>query len=358
MNKEVEAKRILRVPKDFGKKGSVSDYQHEQALEALFRLFGYKTRRSGSFNWQNPLEIGFYQLYTNKKEVSQALAQAAGVAMPAQFSVDQLLSTEAAVVAKHSYSSGGKNKFLLESSQQKAAFLAWSQLYPQLRYGKAPSDEEIAQTIAQIEESGATSNPQTRFWNLEQFIHTPGDFDSSFRIVVDAFGQIHYSSISKAAHPKRSQLLQMAKVDNPVQFFQRSAVPLAWLLTQPDSPFFLGTYQIVSNVAQSGQRILLNGTAQTNSDNRKLLTDLQIDPDHPTLPEPLIQPATIIGQQCRPFYPHVGVDFIQSAGLRQYYFLEANGSPSLAAEPLGLADDSSQARRELRLIFQTLSSIT
>ena len=270
--------------------------------------------------------------------------------MPTAFSTPvDILSASTPIVAKKEGSQMGYGKYLLDTDEKKARFLTHALLGH--RVFEIAGRPDARAVMERLIESVRNQNFSDRLlkrkhgggffesYNYKEFIETPSDYKTSFRIVADAFGNVRYGFLLRSASKEGEEPLQQPDTSDydPLEEVQYAGSDANMLLTHPDSPFYITPTKIVSNYAQGGEKIFLNGQPVVNAIDRQVLIEHGIDPDNPQIPYTLSQLASKIGRACRGDYPFVGADFMQTnAAASNYYFLEANINPVIWAEGLGL----------------------
>lgn len=352
--------KILRLDQLYGKSTSGGmdvlmgrDISQEAAVIDLFEQAGFTTTRDGYFDDNNPHEIGLYARPQSDNEIirNQEFAIEANVSMPKQFSALEMLETDEPIVAKDSTSNGGEDKYLLETRTQKAKFLSWALLGQHIIYLAYPDYHQIpkAEQIIQQVFEGNLNN--THFdkknlanWQLEEHIVTPTKRNTSFRVLADIHGNIHYGLLNVSSNRIGQKYIQKWKhiKHPPLIEVNIPGTRHDLLLTHPKSPFYLNSRKITSNINTGGSCIMLNGEPVRNLLLRKILFAHNIDPDNPLIPEYLLEPSRIIGMLNRGDYPYVGLDFLLRAS-GGFVFLEANKNPALNAIALNLTKHATSA---------------
>lgn len=335
----------------------------EHAALNLFLANGYQLRRNQSLDYHNPAALGFGQ--GMQEPLPRFVSKQQGIMLPKNIPVDEIRS-EKSVVIKHPHKDHGRGKFLLETDEQKVKYLTFAMLGNNAaEVLRLPNKEQVVDQLLDEVRSG---NIRSRYLNdpylldyfeRQEFIETPGQYYSSFRIVADAWGNIQYGQVCKSKEPKSKKMPPELVDFNPNESLDeacRGGWELYLLLQHPESPFFLDSRRFVSNISSKGERILLDGNPVRKRVNRQLLENLGIDPDHPTVPSVLQESASELGRFCRPLWPFAGLDYMKRQENEAYYFLEANIAPQLAAEPLNMDGRSSQKARQLEMMQRVIRS--
>lgn len=197
---------------------------------------------------------------------------------------------------------GGQAKYLIETNEQLNRFQSFNEHF--------------------------ATNQLSSLFEVREFIPTPGDRYTSYRIVMAANGEPIAAGLLYSGHVKG----QEKRVEVPTnRTWDRVGDSMLSGLENPISPFFLGARDARSNINQGGSVIpLMGGTnARPVTEKEKtILLDHGIDPADIRIPDTLLQQASLFGANIGKYYGMaVGVDFIQHADTGAFYFLEANGGP-------------------------------
>lgn len=263
-------------------------------------------RKRGTFAGEMPLRKDEFVICSEAflaKRAEELLAQIAELKRPKTLMIQEFLQEPFfPVMVKDFNQQGGKGKYLIETQAQWDTFYAFIAAYP---------------------------DPIARFFECQEFIETPSDRYTSYRVMVSALGKIMASGLSYS-EPKA----KMGKytTDRPhFECYVEFDLPPEDLLTNPKSRFYLGAKRVVSNVAQGGRSIVLDPTERSKpmiDGDKEILLAHGLDPEHPSLPEDIKIMAQKIGVTLgREMDLVVGIDFIQGAGGN--YYLETNGHPGL-----------------------------
>lgn len=285
--------------------------------------------------------------------------------MPPVFKPEEVIQESGPVVAKLPGSNRGEDKYLLETLDQKVKFIAWALMYRTVsNLHKLPDNRAVLDRIFSKVSEGIFSDEfiQNRGWVddwvFEKFIETPGPYATSFRVVVDAFGTLYYATVAHSEKPKKTVLMPKPTIDHPPLI--EVDIPgrlFSVLLEHPDSPFYLAPKQFMSNVAQGGQRVSLDQRPVTNRVTAQILSDLNIDPSRPELPQPLQSLSQEIGKAYRRYTTHVGIDFMMDSCTQKFLLLEINKGPVLVPEALGLPAKTGQEQCEEYLLGQMIARL-
>lgn len=322
---------------------------HEQAIEKIFQEHGFVIAKGGKFNKNNPFEVGIgYPNMIDSKKVKSRLVRGAGIQTPRKIPLENVLSEEVALVAKVYREHGGSHKYLIETARQRAAIvtlalLRMTGIFHDSYNEVGPHNEwELTDLVRNrnIPLEYLDQLKQFPWWDIEEYIECPGNFYTSYRILADGFGNIHYGQLIRSAQEKGKKYIPSHRT-GPVPIFEYSepGVLIYDLLTHQRSPLYLRSKDVVSNVSRGGKRLLLNGARFDDKEDREVLKDHDIDPDNPKVPNYLLEKSSKVGVLNRGTYPYSGVDFIQDRS-GKFYFLEANANPMINAEAVGLPKDT------------------
>lgn len=346
------AKKILRLPEDYGKTKPIpgdfigSDNWHKNVI-SIFRKSGYKIIKGGEFDPKNLAEIGYYLPAQEGEDgkPTERLAHASGAKIPERLIIDNILDTSKPIMAKATFLDRGLGKFLLETEEQKVRFMAWAAvqglgLY--MNMVQAKSDQFLGSVIDMIKHGQTIESKDMKLWGwiLEEYIETPSRYHTSFRLLVDAHGITHYSTLLRSAAPKG---MEDRITDWESYLDETPEVNQIRKLVTPGSPVFLNSRHVVSNFVQGGQRNILDGQRIIDPLSREVVADHGINPDKPEVPDGMKHTAAKIGITNRQHTPYSGEDFVMNKSLKEL-FIEANSMPMLSAIGLGLPDRSTERR--------------
>lgn len=362
--------KIFRVFEGYGEVNSFSiffgDPVQDLNILELFKSNGFSIRKGGRFNPNNPLEFEITRDtnssgYKRDKEISRRV----GIDMPHSFTPQEVLSSPNSIVAKLPDIDRGEFKYLLENPDQKVKFIAWALLDQNLGLLDEQKDvnvivERILNKVSKgvFRDTFIEKGNWFKYWVFEEFIETPGEYNTSFRVVADALGNFHYAQVNRSAEKKLSQLMPIPKFQNsPLVEVSKPGTDLAIMLSHPDSPFYISPKKFVSNIARGAKPILLNGIPVENQTDREVLEDIGIDPDKPEAPKELVRISIEIAKEYRKHYPHVGIDYMQRADNKKFVLLEVNKGPHLIPAAMGLPANTKPEQCNLELIRRMISQI-
>ncbi len=277
----------------------------------------------------------------------EILSSMPGVERPQGYSFKELLTHTGPIVAKDVREDRGESILYLEDKEAIAKFIAWKFTFspPEdnnrteiaLRRLKILAAKEAIERNIWDWEGFSQMEPDTG-WRFEDYIETPSNYYTSFRIMADGYGKIHYGTLIRSAQEKGVRRIHDPRFhmnsDSTYQHFYN-----------PNSIFYKDAPYIVSNTAQGGIPIQLNGKRIEDPINREVAAAHGIDPDNPQIPEVLIPKASVMGVAMKCASPWTGADFVFNAEL-QDRFLEANMFPTLSAAGLGVSEIEIRQRVE------------
>ena len=331
-------------------------------IQGLFLRNGYTVVTGGRHNRNNPLELSVDFMPSFKipspGERAQTGVEVSGIPLPNQLTLPETIRTEEPVIAKDICHNKGMNKFLLETLEQKIRFASWM-LHVQ-RY--SPGNEEFYSRPGYLERLrrhvssdvfyfNIDANPNWNWgWVQEEFVETPGDFYTSFRILADGYGEVHYGFVTKSKHKKDEdkRVKERPRIPNSL-IDPMDPSGNASLLVDPNSPFFLGSRAIVSNTAAGGSPILLDGARKIDESDRKVLEDLGINPDKPEIPSRLLEASSAISHALRAGIPFMGIDFMKRRDSEEFVLLEVNVGPMISPGSVGLSENASRTDLNYRM---------
>lgn len=202
------------------------------------------------------------------------------------------------VVFKNNTANRGEDKYLIENKEQLRRIMALFEL---------PESKKI--------------NLKSEFV-VQKYIKSFEGINSSIRVFTTCTGEILSSLflVSRDIAPKKRVKNFGVDIFNPCEY-----------LSDPNSPYYLNSKNIISNAAGGGEVIPLNlETSNLNADDKIILTLHEINV------ETLSLPSTII-EQCKKIATFwgskkgivLGIDFIYNYKDNNWYYLETNRNPSV-----------------------------
>jgi hypothetical protein len=363
--------KILRIPSYFAKKEeSMRGFALALGLEVsqsldfkivdAFKELGYKIKRGGTFNTANPAEVGIesnYEKEGNKLTVAKEISSKIGIDMPQHIPFKDIVDSSFPLVGQDAESHGGESIYFLESREQKINFLTW---VVSAQYSNTLA--KVQRNKAQVESGKIPyffdTDEKVNSWYFEKYIATPSDYYTSFRIVADCLGQVHFGLLTRSLHKKGTEKIKDLQLHRPTktpeEFIEKATQggeEVAQLIQNPNSPLYVGSQSIVSNY---GASIDLGMQSHADETDRVVLEAHGIDPDVAAIPEILYQASSIIGKECRGDYPFVGVDYLMDRK-GKYYLKEVNTGPNISPERVGLPKDTPRDEVQIELIKQIFS---
>lgn len=320
------------------------DLAHEQQIVKIFKENGYIVINGGEYSGA-PGQMGITSDKTleSNLETTRYLNTHLNIDSPKELTF-QDKPQKYPIVMKRTTAHGGDDIYLIENYDQWIKFQAWfrlnqniMQLYDQPDRGKSII-EEAKRHVQEGEldwEKFLFRSQET--WVAQEYINTPSDYHTSFRVLVDAFGEVYYGKLLRSACKKGLETLTLSdkSSSDPIEAATQINYALNNLLRHPQSPFYLGAKKIVSNVLEGGKAILLNGNNVTDLEDIKMLRAHGIDPQNPQVPAKILESAKRIGTACRGLYPYIGIDFIMDGNLNPY-LLEVNSGPMMEPIDFGI----------------------
>ncbi|HVZ12755.1 MAG TPA: hypothetical protein VG965_07035 [Patescibacteria group bacterium] len=321
---------------DFKKHGLDPDTIEE------FRKNGFKIREA-NHDQGNELRVQDLGFMTNPNLLeatrTEILSDAAGVDTPREVPFEEVLLLPGPYVAKDVREDRGESVQYLRGRENISKFLIWNYIF------YMPSDLDPKKVLERRDDipflkevirlkkwnwSGFKYLKPGEGWQFQEFVDSPSNHYTSFRVLADGYGNIHYSTLIRSPEEKG---IRKNTDPRPNEDFN----PTFKHLRDPNGTLYIPSPNIVSNTAQGGIRIQLDGNTVTDPINREVLSAHGIDPDNPRLPEKMTEKAKLIAVASRTGFPYVGIDFMYDKKFN-LYFLEANSFPTLSADGLGISE--------------------
>jgi hypothetical protein len=350
--------KVLFIPERYGDRKSVAlldsfrgrDVQHEERLLRMFQKAGYFIERNGSFSGkQGELAFGLYHKLAggSHRKLDDEITESTNVPRPHELSIDEVRQLNFPIVVKDPYQHGGERIYLLENEEALTRFIARVMVGQRLSdlYDETNQDEIIESIMNGVRTWNFDSEwfyykdlRELEHYQFQEYVETPSEYHTSFRVLVDAYGEVYSGAIIRSPKKKGEESIVEPKLllsTDPITEISYSQREYDILLKHPDSPFFLNSQKIVSNAAQGGISIALGGQPVVNEIDQQVLIDHGIDPYNPTIPQIMADRASSIGKAARGMNAYVGVDFIMNQSLDPL-FLEANFGPVLTPDEIGI----------------------
>jgi hypothetical protein len=317
---------------DMNRPAAVDNYSFtyfEKAVLAVFEHFGYEIYRTDSLS---SYRTGDFSILgeSDSLDISDLLKS------PKAYRPTDILATEEPIVVKLRYAHNGHGKFLLETLDQKRLFLSY------MMFNKVPQDHDEVITerdhnlkLLHEEDFTKLNNREASAWSFEEYVKTCSEFNTSYRILLGADGNLFYSELLRSSNQKSKNLLAMPiHPERSNNFFDEIILSRHNLFTEEESPFYLGSKDILSNYRGGrGVSIMLDGKKKSDRSDRECLIAHGIDPDRPTLPEPLIVASKVIGPRYAQTFPVVGLDVFQN---KQDGFFKGEVNDLACIDPLSM----------------------
>ncbi len=236
---------------------------------------------------------------------------------------------ELPLILKNEESQGGDEKFLIRTKEQLDKVRRF--YYEINSYDKQQRINKIRQQYGdnniEFDENGKSSrglcvnfidykeefNKNMRF---QKFINTPTSYNTSLRVLFSSSGDVIASSL------KYSKIVINDSDKKYYGLFDR-------YLSNPESPYFIGTESIVSNTVAGGNSILL-GKDEYSDEEKNILLKHGIYPNNPLVPNEIVNACNNVANNCsREIGAICGMDFIYDADEQKWKYLEEHEYPML-----------------------------
>lgn len=232
-------------------------------------------------------------------------------------------------VVKNEESQGGKEKFLLKTPEQIAIL---KKFYNEIdSYAHQKTIEEVKRQWKcfpdlEIDENGHSNmgininfvDYKKEFHQnirIQKFIKTPTKYNTSLRVLTSSSGDILVASL-KYTEPFTST------EEKYYGLFDK-------YLSDPSSPYFLGSDSIVSNTIAGGNSILLEKNSYSELE-QDILRAHSINPKGATVPPDVMKACVKIASNCRREIGAIcGLDFIYDDEEKTWKYLEEHEYPML-----------------------------
>jgi hypothetical protein len=301
-----------------------------------------KAKRTGGLGFETSLQARSENAVELEKIVLEA-----GIKIPKYYNINNLgLTGDIAVVAKNTGEHRGNQKYLLSSMDQKSRYAAGLYLYANARsiFNFSVSRNEILDSLKDVMMDASSGGIELAGLFdkivIQEYIASPQDRASSLRVQVSGYGEIMYAEALIA--PQKNIERPLTSLAQQVKDYENSQDSLkdfrklirnnqdynfelfeALFFTNPKSPLFLNTVDIVSNWAKGSVIVPLNGKVVGDRDLAEQLDLMGLDPNKPVLPDSIAKVSSQIGIASRFIWPHSGIDFIPDTQ-GEFYYLETN----------------------------------
>lgn len=262
----------------------------------------------------------------NKELIKEESITVPDVNIPVTLSVDDFLENAfLPVVFKNITANRGEDKYLIETKSQLQKIVALFEL---------PESKKI--------------NLKSEFV-VQEYIKGFEGINSSIRVFSTCTGDILSSMFLVSTNKSAEQRTKKYGVDvfNPCEY-----------LSDPSSPYYLNSKNIISNAAGGGRVIPLNAqTTNLNADEEILLTLHGINVETLDLPKIVVEQskkaATFWGSKKGIV---LGIDFIYNSNDKNWYYLETNRNPSVDGYRLFM-DLNGYLKKDIKSLMQLHSLI-
>ncbi len=228
-----------------------------------------------------------------------------GIPIPREWQKDEYFSSKRhlPVLLKRDGSTGGEGIFFIDKHEQMDRF--WN--------------VDLYEKVGNI----SLMSPSEEEYTIQEFIRSPSDHFTHYRILTLGDGQIIGSVMGVSAN-----------TENDSEIIAQPG-PFGWgkhIYHCVDSPVYLGCRPVISNSRAGGSQIALDPNKDSKPRTRldkKILKEHNIDPEHPTLDQEL---KSLAAEVAKGFSKHklmiLGQDWIQDRK-GNFYFIEVNAGPGL-----------------------------
>lgn len=152
---------------------------------------------------------------------------------------------------------------------------------------------------------------------IQEYISTPTKYNTSMRVLTSSTGDILCASLKYMKPSTEPEKKYFGYFDT--------------YLSDPSSPYYLGSESIISNTVAGGNSILL-GRDSYNTTEQEVLSAHDIDPNNAQVPESVRRVALKIAVTCKREIGAIsGMDFIYDEKTRTWKFLEQHEFPMLTS---------------------------
>lgn len=263
------------------------------------------------------------EFYLNNEEITEPFS----VSFPTD-SFPEILPT-LPFVLKNEESQGGMEKFIIRTPEQLAIL---KRFYNEINsYNRQKSIEKVKQQWScfpdlEFDENGHSNKGITinltdykkefhQNMKIQKFIKTPTKYNTSLRVLTSSSGDILAASLKYSEPSTKNE-------DKYYGLFDK-------YLSEPSSPYFLGSESIVSNTIAGGNSILLEKYSYSELE-QKILEAHDINPNNATVPPNVMKACKNIVFNCsREIGAICGLDFIYDDEEKTWKYLEEHEYPML-----------------------------
>lgn len=259
--------------------------------------------------------------------INEGITEPLTVSFPIDSFPDSLPSLP--LVLKNEQSQGGMEKFLIKTPQQLETLKRfYNEINP---YARKKTIEKVKHEYSyyenlEFDENGRSNKGicidfvdyKKEFHEnmiIQKYIKTPTQYNTSLRVLTSSSGDILCSSLKYSD-------IAIIKDERYHGLFDR-------YLSNPLSPYFLGSESIISNTVAGGNSILL-GKDNYSKLEQEILIAHGIDPNNADVPKNVMAACTNIAVNCsREVGAICGIDFIFDEEERAWKYLEEHEYPML-----------------------------
>lgn len=307
-----------------------------------------------------------------------------GAQFPERYSIKDLIINpnnfpEGKVVLKFVDRNRGEGKVIVENYKQMMRYLYWDSHLHELVEIIDPTEDSLKVNYERwkdkvVEYYRGTMDHEldhrdevqfqglTDTLRVEKFVESPlTDYNTTFRIVADAAGNIVYIQLQYAQIQKKQARDEDWKPVSPGEDLMEEARKR---LHDSRSPIYIPEVGFHSNRAQGGDTIILRAKYadpdtynSLDQEQKKVLEAHDIDPDmNGGVIDEAAKLAKEIAHRLRYVYPFIGVDLaLGSDG--ELYFYEANPGPDLNRRAIGASDGETSAGLQKEMIRKVIDAI-
>ncbi len=216
-------------------------------------------------------------------------------------------------VLKNENSQGGNEKFLIKTKEQLEIL---KKFYQEINsYSKQQIIENGRSNHGMCIDYVDYKNEFHKNMRIQKFIKTPTKYNTSLRVLTSSSGDILASSLKYAESKIQTEKKYYGLFDK--------------YLSDPSSPYFLGSECIISNTVAGGNSILL-GKDNYSKLEKEILVAHEIDPNNAVVPEKVLMACIDIAVNCKHEIGAIcGLDFIYDAEEKTWKYLEEHEYPML-----------------------------
>lgn len=171
------------------------------------------------------------------------------------------------------------------------------------------------------------------FFEYHQFIETPSDHFTSYRVLTSASGAILASTLYYSDGKKSD--FQPRSIDGDITKMGQPGDDAFDFLLHPESLAYVGSRSFQSNKTTGGHGIVLDPTSEAkprSAHENEILAAHGLSTKHPELPEKIRVTSSTIAKTIGPrLGVVVGIDWIQEDTTGAFHYLETNSGPGALA---------------------------